>query len=47
MIEGSESRQIQKNWSGLLNEGFTDANNFGVMFRVEHGARSKAVIWAL
>jgi uncharacterized protein YxjI len=44
MINGSESGQIQKKWSGLLKEGFTDADNFGVTFPVEHDARMKAVI---
>lgn len=30
--EGRERGMIQKKWSGLLKEGFTDADNFGVTF---------------
>ena len=44
MVNGSESGQIQKKWSGLLKESFTDADNFGITFPVEYDARLKAVI---
>ena len=41
--EGSEHGKITKKWSGLLKEGFTDADNFGVMFPVEWDVKLKAL----
>jgi len=41
--DGSECGKITKRWSGLLTEGFTDADNFGVTFPVEWNAATKAV----
>ncbi len=41
---GVEYGQITKKWSGLLKEGFTDADNFGVTFAAEWGVEVKALI---
>ena len=41
--EGIEHGKITKKWSGLLKEGFTDADNFGVMFPVEWDVKLKAL----
>ena len=41
--EGAEHGKITKKWSGLLKEGFTDADNFGVVFPVEWDIRLKAL----
>ena len=38
-----EVGKITKKWSGLLKEGFTDADNFGVMFPAEWDVKSKAL----
>ena len=35
--------KITKKWSGLLKEGFTDADNFGVTFPAEWDVRTKAL----
>lgn len=35
--------KITKEWSGLLKEGFTDADNFGVVFPADWTARLKAL----
>lgn len=40
---GVEYGKITKKWSGLVKEGFTDADNFGVMFPVEWNAKLKAL----
>ncbi len=40
---GVEYGKITKKWSGLLKEGFTDADNFGVMFPVEWDVKLKAL----
>ena len=40
---GVEYGKITKNWSGLLKEGLTDADNFGVMFPAEWDVRLKAL----
>ena len=40
---GVEYGKITKKWSGLLKEGFTDADNFGVMFPAEWDVRLKAL----
>ena len=41
--DGIEYGKITKKWSGLLKEGFTDADNFGVMFPAEWDVRLKAL----
>ena len=41
--DGIEYGKITKKWSGLLKEGFTDADNFGVMFPAEWDVKLKAV----
>ncbi len=38
-----EYGKITKKWSGLLKEGFTDADNFGVMFPAEWDVKLKAL----
>ncbi len=38
-----EYGQITKKWSGLLKEGFTDADNFGVVFPREWDVKLKAL----
>jgi len=44
IVGGTASGQIQKKWSGLLKEGFSDADNFGVTLRPQFDARQKALI---
>lgn len=41
--DGVEHGKITKKWSGLLKEGFTDADNFGVMFPAEWDVKLKAL----
>lgn len=41
--DGTEYGKITKRWSGLLKEGFTDADTFGVMFPPEWDVRLKAL----
>ena len=41
--DGNEYGKITKKWSGLLKEGFTDADNFGVMFPAEWDVKLKAL----
>ncbi len=41
--DGVEYGKITKKWSGLLKEGFTDADNFGVMFPAEWDVELKAL----
>ena len=41
--DGIEVGKITKKWSGLLKEGFTDADSFGVMFPAEWDIRLKAL----
>jgi len=40
---GVEYGKITKKWSGLLKEGFTDADNFGVTFPAEWDVKLKAL----
>ncbi|MDF1552347.1 MAG: phospholipid scramblase-related protein [Deferrisomatales bacterium] len=40
---GVECGRITKKWSGLLKEGFSDADNFGVVFQPEWAVRTKAL----
>jgi uncharacterized protein YxjI len=42
--DGVEYGRITKKWSGLLKEGFTDADNFGIVFPPECGAKAKALL---
>lgn len=41
--DGGEYGKIIKNWSGLLKEGLTDADNFSVMFPAEWDVKLKAL----
>ncbi|MGD2186301.1 MAG: phospholipid scramblase-related protein [Desulfobacterales bacterium] len=41
--DGDDYGKITKKWSGLLKEGFTDADNFGVMFPAEWDVKVKAL----
>lgn len=41
--DGVEYGKITKKWSGLLKEGFTDADNFGVAFPAEWDVKLKAL----
>ena len=41
--EGVEYGKITKKWSGLLKEGMTDADNFGLMFPAEWDVKLKAL----
>lgn len=41
--DGVDYGKITKKWSGLLKEGFTDADNFGVMFPAEWNVKLKAL----
>lgn len=43
MSNGTEYGQITKKWSGLMKEGFTDADNFGVCFPADWDSRIKAI----
>jgi uncharacterized protein YxjI len=45
-IEGREVGKITKKWSGLLKEGFTDADNFGVTFDRDLPPSCKALLLA-
>jgi hypothetical protein len=36
--------KISKQWSGLLREAFTDADNFGLSFPIDLDVRMKAVM---
>jgi hypothetical protein len=40
---GVECGKITKKWSGLMKEGVTDADNFGVMFPADGDVESKAL----
>jgi len=42
--DGVECGKITKKWSGLWKEGFTDADNFGVLFPAEWDVQSKALL---
>lgn len=41
--EGQEYGKITKKWSGLLKEGFTDADNFALIFPVEWDIKLKSL----
>ncbi|KAF5895040.1 phospholipid scramblase 2-like, partial [Clarias magur] len=41
---GGSIGQIRKQWSGLLKEAFTDADNFGIQFPLDMDVKMKAVL---
>ncbi len=41
--DGQEQGKITKKWSGLLKEGYTDADNFGVIFPAEWDNKLKGL----
>ncbi len=41
--DGMEVGKITKKWSGLFKEGFSDADNFGVMFPADWDVKMKAL----
>ena len=44
MDEVSKIGKISKQWTGLLREAFTDADNFGIQFPIDLDVRMKAVM---
>lgn len=44
LVNGEEKGKITKTWNGLLKEGFTDADNFGITFPVDLPVTAKAVL---
>jgi len=40
----NEVGKISKQWSGLMREGFTDADNFGISFPIDLDVRMKAIL---
>lgn len=42
--EGEEKGRIVKKWSGVLKEGFTDADNFGVTFPERTSPETRALL---
>ena len=44
--DGMAIGKISKQWSGLVKEAFTDADNFGVTFPLELDVNLKAMILA-
>ena len=42
--DGVECGKITKKWGGLMKEGFTDADSFGVMFPADGDVESKALL---
>lgn len=42
--DGSEVGKISKQWSGLVKEYFTDADNFGVQFPMDLDVKMKACL---
>ncbi|CAG0898295.1 unnamed protein product [Darwinula stevensoni] len=45
-LRGDNIGRISKQWSGLLKEGFTDADNFGVTFPMDLDVKMKATLLA-
>lgn len=41
---GKSIGRISKQWSGLLKEAFTDADNFGIQFPLDMDVKMKAVL---
>ncbi len=41
---GREIGKITKRWTGLLKEGFTDADNFGIIFPVDSNKEEKCLL---
>lgn len=44
MDEVSKIGKISKQWTGLLREAFTDADNFGIQFPMDLDVKMKAVM---
>lgn len=44
MDEASKIGKISKQWTGLLREAFTDADNFGIQFPMDLDVKMKAVM---
>lgn len=42
--DGNSIGRISKQWSGLIKEGLTDADNFGINFPMDLDVRIKAVL---
>ena len=42
--DGSPCGQIRKQWSGVVKEAFTDADNFGVTFPMDLDVKVKATM---
>ena len=45
-IDGSQIGNLSKQWSGLLQESFTDADNFGVSFPIDLDVKCKLSLLA-
>ena len=45
-IDGSQIGKLSKQWSGLLQESFTDADNFGVSFPIDLDVKCKLTLLA-
>ena len=43
-LEGQQVGKISKQWTGLLKEAFTDADNFGVSFPLDLDVKIKATL---
>ena len=42
--DGQEVGKISKQWSGLVKEAFTDADNFGIQFPMDLDVKIKACL---
>jgi len=45
MDESTKVGRISKQWSGLVREAFTDAENFGISFPMDLDVKIKAVLF--
>ena len=43
-LDGTEVGKITKQWTGIVKESLTDADNFGVTFPLDLDARVKATL---
>ena len=43
-LDGTQVGKISKQWSGLVKEAFTDADNYGISFPMDLDVRMKAVM---
>lgn len=43
-VNGETIGRIQKQWSGLAKEIFTDADNFGITFPMDLDVKMKAIL---